>query len=92
MLGFCAPDVKLRHNTLSTCLDLWRPALTLWFPVVVVTLADVLSLAVLIAEQRRGEIRVCPNPTDLLIDILAQVGYIEDTTPIAEVRISQVFS
>ena len=71
---------------------LWQPALALWFPVVAGTFAGALPLAIVIAVQHRGEIPVCPNPADLVIDVLAQVGYIEDTTPIAEARISQVFS
>lgn len=77
--------------TTRNYLDLWRPALALWFPVVAGTFVGALPLAIAIAVQRRDEVRVCSNPADLLIDILAQVGYVDDAAPIIEVRISQVF-
>jgi hypothetical protein len=62
------------------------------FPIVAVTLADVLALAIAIAVQRPLEIRGCPNPADLFIDILAKVGYVEDAITVVEVCISQIFS
>jgi hypothetical protein len=62
------------------------------FPVGAIALAYVLILAIAIAVQSPLEIRICPNPTDLFIDILAEVGYVKDAIPVVEARISQVFS
>jgi len=99
MLGFCGINVKrpdapaqATPGVVGTNREAWQAALDLGLPIVAVTLADGLSLAIAIAVQRPLEIRVCPNPADLFIDILAEVGYVEDTTPIVEARISQVFS
>jgi hypothetical protein len=51
-----------------------------------------LPVAVTVAVQRTREMRVCPDPAHLLIDVLAKVGYIKDTTPIVQARVSQIFS
>jgi hypothetical protein len=51
-----------------------------------------LPVAVTVAAQRPRDMRVCPDPAHLLIDVLAKVGYIKDATPIVEARISQIFS
>jgi len=64
----------------------------MYFAVVAVTLGDVLSMAITVAVQYGREMRGCPDPANLFIDILAKIGYVEDPTPIVEVRISQVFS
>jgi hypothetical protein len=43
---------------------------------------DVLAPAVAVAVQRVRDMRVCPDPAHLLIDVLAKVGHIKDATPI----------
>jgi len=98
MLGFCGINVKRPDSpaqatpgVVGTNREAWQAALDLGLPIVAVTLVDVLAPAIA-AVQHTREIRVCPDPADLLINILAKVGYIEDTTPIVEARISQVFS
>ena len=45
-----------------------------------------------VAVQRRRDMRVCPDPTHLFIDVLAKVGDVKDTTSVSEARISQVIS
>lgn len=47
-----------------------------------------LPVAIAVAVQRRRDMGVCPDPAHLFIDVLAKVGYVEDTTPIIESRIS----
>ena len=47
-----------------------------------------LPVAVTVAVERRRDIRVCPDPAHLFVDVLAKVGYVEDTTPIVQSRIS----
>ena len=51
-----------------------------------------LPAAIAGAVQRLRDMRVCPDPAHLFIDVLAKVGHVEDATPILEARISQVFS
>jgi hypothetical protein len=51
-----------------------------------------LPAAITVAVQRLRDMHVCPDPAHLFIDVLAKVGYVEDTTSIVESRISQVFS
>jgi hypothetical protein len=51
-----------------------------------------LPAAIAVAVKRARDIRVCPDPTHLFIDVLAKVGYVEHATPIVEARIRQVFS
>ena len=62
------------------------------FPVVAATLDEALRVAIAVAVQRLRDMRVCPDPAHLFVDVLAKVGYVEDATPIVEVSISQVFS
>jgi hypothetical protein len=49
-------------------------------------------VATSVAVQCRRVIGVCPHPVHLFIEVLAKVGYIEDTTAVSEARICQVFS
>jgi hypothetical protein len=70
----------------------WPPALELHFPVVAVALADVLPVAIAVAVQHLGDMCGCSDPGHLFVNVLAKIGYVEDTTPIVEARISQVFS
>lgn len=70
----------------ATPLLLW-----VYFPVVAVTLRDILPVTT-VAVQYGREMRGCPDPAHLFIDVLAQVSHVEDTTPIVEVGIRQVFS
>jgi len=49
-------------------------------------------VAIAVAVQRLRDVRDGPDPAHLFIDELAKVGYVEDTTPIVEAGISQVFS
>jgi hypothetical protein len=64
----------------------------MYLPVVTVTLADILPVAIAVAVQCRRDMRVCPDPAHLFVDVLAKVGYVEDATPIVEARIGQVIS
>ena len=68
------------------------PALWVYLPVVAVIPDDVLPVATTVALQRLRDMRVCPDPAHLFIDVLAKVGYVEDATPIVEARVGQVFS
>ena len=61
------------------------------FPIVTITLADVPPMAVVVADQSIHNEAVRPNPPHLFIEILAEVRYVEHTTPIIQVRIHQVF-
>ena len=88
MLGFYPTIVKLTRNAPV----LWRswhwpsgltPVLQVGPPVMAATL-----LHIAIAPQRTGDVRICPDPANLFIDILAKVGYVEDTTAIVKSRIS----
>ena len=60
-------------------------------PIVTITLADVSALAVVAAAQSIHNQTVGPDPAHLLIEILAEVGDVENATPIVQVRIHQVF-
>ena len=51
-----------------------------------------LPVAIIVAIQCLREMRVCPDPAHVFIDVFAKVGYVEDRTPIVESRINQVFS
>jgi len=62
------------------------------FPVMAATVDEVLPVAIAVPEQRLRDMRVCPDPAHLFIDVLAKVGYIEDATPIVEACVSQVLS
>src|ERR1700731_2883595 len=64
----------------------------MYSPVVAVTPADFLPVAVTAPVQRLRDMRVCSDTSHLFVDVLAKVCYIEDATPIVEARISQVFS
>jgi hypothetical protein len=68
---------------LATNLWIDNPALQLSFPIVAANL-----LRIAIAAQPASDVRVCPDPANLFIDILAKVGYVEDTTAIVESRVS----
>jgi hypothetical protein len=61
------------------------------FPVVTITLADVLPVAIVVAVQSIHYKGVCPYPAHLFIDVLAKVGYVKNPTSIVQVRIHQVF-
>ena len=67
-------------------------ALRMYLPVVTVTLSDILPVAITVAVQRLSDMRVGPDTAHLFIDVLTEVGYIEDRTPIIEARIIEVFS
>jgi hypothetical protein len=56
------------------------------------TLDDALPVAITVAVQRLRDMRGCPDPAHLFMDVLAKVGYVEDATPIVEAGIDQVFS
>jgi hypothetical protein len=77
------------------CLGLFRslsPDLLLWlrFPIVTITLADVLPVAIGVAVEAIRYEGVCPYPAHLFIDVLAKVGYVKHATSIVQVRINQV--
>ena len=57
-------------------------ALWMCFPVVAATLDEALRVAITVAVQRLRDMRVCPDPPHLFVDILAKVGYVEDATPL----------
>jgi hypothetical protein len=65
----------------------WR-----WGESLAFTLDDVLPVAITVAVQRLSDMRVGPDTAHLFIDVLTEVGYIEDRTPIIEARIIEVFS
>jgi hypothetical protein len=46
-----------------------------------------LPVAIAVAVQHGRDMRVCPDPTHLFVDVLAKVGYVEDATPIVKARI-----
>jgi hypothetical protein len=52
------------------------------FPVVTITLTDVLPVAIVVAVQSIHCKGVCPYPAHLFIDVLAQVGYVKNATSI----------
>ncbi|MBZ5707520.1 MAG: hypothetical protein LAN63_19420 [Acidobacteriia bacterium] len=60
------------------------------FPVVTITLAGVLPVAIVVAVQATHYKGVCPYPAHLFIDVLAKVGYVKNATSIVQVRINQV--
>ena len=60
------------------------------FPIVTITLAGVLPVAVVVAVQSIHYKAVCSYPAHLFIDVLAKVGYVEHSTSIVQVRINQV--
>ena len=69
------------------------PDLFLWmsFPIVTIALADVLPVAIVVAEQPIHCQGVCPYPSHLFIDVLTKVGDVKNATAIVQVRINQVF-
>jgi hypothetical protein len=82
VLGFGGqPPLMSRRTLLFHCV-LTLGVSVLWIYLRVVT----------VAVQRTREMRVGPDPAHLLIDVLAKVGYIKDTTPIVQARVSQIFS
>jgi hypothetical protein len=93
MVVFYAGIVKLTRNAsrlpefLATIVVIGNPALQGGLPIVPATV-----LRIAIAAKRVREVLACPDPPNLLIDILAKVGYVEDTTPVVESRVRQVFS
>ena len=54
------------------------------FPVGAATLDEALRVAIAVAVQRLRDMRVCPDPAHLFVDVLAKVGHVEDATPIVE--------
>jgi hypothetical protein len=55
------------------------------FPIVTITLPDVLPVAIVVAVQSIHCKGVCPYPAHLFIDVLAKVGNVEDATAIVKV-------
>jgi hypothetical protein len=68
------------------------PELPLWmrFPVVTITLANVLPVAVVVAVQSTHYQGVRPYPGHLFVDVLAKVSYVKNATSVAEMRINQI--
>ena len=62
------------------------------FPVVTMTLADVLPVAIVVAVQSIHYKGVCPYSAHLFIDVLAKIGYVKNATSIVQVCIHQVCS
>jgi hypothetical protein len=62
------------------------------FPVVTMTLADVLPVAIVVAVQSIHYKGVCPYSAHLFIDVLAKIGYVKNATPIVQMCIHQVCS
>jgi hypothetical protein len=58
------------------------------FPIVTITLADVSPQ---VAAQSIHYQSVSPNPPHLFIQILAEIGDVQNAAPIVQVRINQVF-
>jgi hypothetical protein len=56
------------------------------------TVDEVLPVAIAVPEQRFRDMRACPDPAHLFIQVLPKVGYIEDTAPIVEAGISQILA
>jgi hypothetical protein len=56
------------------------------------TLADVLPVAVVVAVQVGHFKGGCPYAVHHFIDVLAQVGYVKNSTSTVQVRINQVCS
>ena len=69
------------------------PTLFLWVrvPIAAITLAEVLSVAIVIAVQSIHYKGIRPYPAHLFIHVLAKVGYVKNATSIVQVRINQVF-
>jgi len=61
------------------------------YPIVTITLEDVLRMAIVVAGQSIHCEAGCPYPAHLFIDVLAKVGYVKNATSIVQTRISQVF-
>jgi hypothetical protein len=61
------------------------------FPIVTIALADVLSIAIVVAIQSIYCEAGCPYPAHLFIDVLAKVGYVKNATSIVQTRIGEVF-
>ena len=60
-------------------------------PIVAITLAEALPVAIVVAVQSLHYQSVCPYPAHLFIDVLAKVGYVKNATSTIQVRINQVF-
>jgi hypothetical protein len=58
---------------------------------VVTRLAAVLPVAMVVAVQSSQRKGVGPDPDYLFIEVLAKVGYVENTSATVQVRINQVF-
>ena len=61
------------------------------FPIVTITLEDVLHMTIVVAVQSIHCEAGCPYPAHLFIDVLAKVGYVTNATSIVQTRISHVF-
>jgi len=62
------------------------------FAVMPVTVDEVLPVAIAVPEQRFSDMRGCPDPAHLFIEILPKVGHVEDAAPIVEACVSQVLT
>jgi hypothetical protein len=77
------------------CLSLPRslsPDFLLWMRVPIVTIADALPVAIVVAVQSIHNKGVCPYPAHLFIDVLAKVGNVKNATSILQARIHQIIS
>jgi hypothetical protein len=62
------------------------------FTVIAGAVDEVLPGATSGPEQRLSDVRGCPDPAHLFIEVLPKVGYVDDAAPIVETYVSQVFS
>jgi hypothetical protein len=60
------------------------------FPVVTITLGDVLPVSIVRAVQSIHHKSACSYPAHLFIDVLAKVRYIKYTIAVVQVRVHQV--
>jgi hypothetical protein len=68
------------------------PAYTCALPLMADAVDEVLPGAAAGPEQRLRDMRGCPDPAHLFIEVLPKIGYVEDPAPIVETCVSQVLS
>ncbi len=57
------------------------------FPVVTIALPDVLPVTIVVAVQSIQYEGICPYPAHLFIDVLANIGNVQDATSIVQARV-----
>ena len=61
-------------------------------PIVAITLAEALPVAIVVAVQSIHYKGVCPYPAHLFIDVLTKISNVKNATSIVQARIHQIIS